>query len=99
MANTPSFTSAAKAAGVPLQIKTEDISALGTVTWLESEEMTSTLPDGTESHGYFCKIADKDGTLYTAFIGGVALCRVIKEVPMPFTAQITKSGRTWVFED
>jgi hypothetical protein len=95
----PSFTDAAKAAGVPLNIKTEDVHELGTVTWLEKEELTSTLPDGSPSEGYFCKIADADGSLYTVFIGGVALVKMLKDIPLPFAASIGKSGRTWVFED
>jgi hypothetical protein len=97
---TPSFSSAAKTAGIPLQLKTEDVAELGTVTWLEAEPMTLSLPDGTgTTEGFFCKIADVDGTLYSVFIGGVALTRMLKDVPTPFTAQIIKSGRTWVFAD
>jgi hypothetical protein len=94
----PSFTKAAKDAGVPLQIKTEDVARLGTVTWVSAEEMTSQLPDGSPSEGYFCTI-DMDGTLYTVFIGGVALTRILHDVPLPFRASIEKSGRTWVFAD
>lgn len=94
----PSFSKAAKDAGIPLQIKTEDVSRLGTVTWLSAEEMTSQLSDGTPSEGYFCGI-DADGTLYNVFIGGIALTRILHDVPLPFRASIEKSGRTWVFAD
>ena len=98
--NIPSFSAAAKAAGVPLQLKTEDVAELGVVTWLEAEPMTIPLPDGSgNSEGFFCKIGDVDGMLYTVFIGGVALTRMLKEIPIPFMAQIVKSGRTWVFSD
>jgi len=97
--SVPSFSQAAKAAGVPLQIKTEDIAELGAVTFLEAEPATSTLPDGRESEGMFVTIQDSDGSKYTAFIGGVALLRVLREVPLPFVAQIIKVGRTWVFAD
>lgn len=99
--DTPSFSQAAKSAGVPIQLKTEDVSALGAVTWLEKEEMTVNVPNepGKTSKGYFCKIADQDGTLYTVFIGGVALVRMLEEIPLPFMAQIIQSGRTWVFAD
>lgn len=95
----PTFSTAAKAAGVPLQIKTEDIAELGAVTFIEAEPATSTLPDGRESEGMFVTIADIDGSKYTAFIGGVALLRVLREVPLPFRAQIVKVGRTWTFAD
>lgn len=95
----PSFTKAAKDAGVPLQIKTEDVARLGTVTWVSAEEMTSQLPDGSPSEGYFCTISDTDGTMYTVFVGGVALTRILHDVPLPFAASIEKSGRTWVFAD
>jgi hypothetical protein len=97
----PSFTNAAKNAGVPIQIKTEDVAELGTVTWVEAEPMTVTLPDGSgkQTEGYFCTIQDQDGSLYSVFIGGMALTRILAEVPLPFKAQIVKSGRTWVFAD
>jgi hypothetical protein len=95
----PSFSKAAKDAGVPLQIKTEDVARLGTVTWLTAEEMTSQLPDGSPSEGYFCEIVDEFDTHYTVFIGGVALTRILHDVPLPFAASIEKSGRTWIFAD
>jgi hypothetical protein len=99
--SVPSFTAASKAAGVPIQLRTEDVSAMGVVTWLDAEEMVVTLPDGSgkTTDGYFCTLVDTDGTKYTVFVGGVALTRIIRDVPMPFSAQIVKSGRTWVFAD
>jgi hypothetical protein len=97
--SVPSFSKAVKDAGVPLQIKTEDVARLGTVTWISAEEMTSNLPDGTPSEGYFCEVEDADGKHYTVFIGGVALTRILHDVPLPFSASIEKSGRTWVFAD
>jgi hypothetical protein len=96
---TRTFSQAAKDAGVPIQIKTEDISSLGVVEWVSAEKATSTLPQtGEESEGYFVVINDH-GTNYSAFVGGMALCRMLDTLQLPFMAQIVKSGRTWVFSD
>ena len=96
----PSFSQMAKAAGLPVRIKSEPLAALGSVTWLSAHADTATLPDtGEDTEGFLVNILADDGRLYESFVGGKALVGVLARAEFPFRARIVKEGRTWVFVD
>lgn len=103
MATTPnpvkSFSQAAKDAGIPPYIKMEQLAALGRVTYLNAHGASRTAPDGTNSDGFVVTVEASDGRRYEAFIGAEILTRVIGQIELPFSAALTKEGRSWVFVD
>lgn len=54
--------------------------------------------EGTITEGFFCLGKDlATGDTFTVFIGGIALCRTLRNVKAPMVAKIEKNGRTLVF--
>lgn len=96
----PSFSDAAKTANLPKRVKTEDIGAMGTVTWLSAHGDTKNLPDGSgTTDGFEVVIEDDSGRQYNAFIGGQVLVMALARLEFPFRASLKKDGRTWIFAD
>lgn len=99
MANTPSYSSAAKAANLPTRIKMDALAALGVVTYLSAVGDSARLPDGTETDGFVVTVEATDGKQYESFVGAKVLVGALGRLTFPFTARVVKSGPSWIFSD
>ena len=108
MAKVQSRSEARAAAGLPVRASTKELAAMGRITILGAEESEARNPQtGEMGEGMNVIAADSDGRKFTAFIGGVALVRELREMlaadAFPFTATITRDGEgpghAWKFSD
>ncbi len=95
----PSVAERLAEAKMPVQVSADQI--LGhDVLWVAWRPQSAVLPgDGTVTEGFFAVGKDLvTGKAIAIFIGGVALCRTLRNVKAPMVAQIGKKGRTLVFQ-
>jgi len=86
-------------AKMPVQVSADQI--LGhDVLWIAWRPQAAVLPgDGTVTDGFFAVGKDLEtGKAIAIFIGGIALCRTLRNVKAPMVARIGKRGRTLVFQ-
>ena len=105
---TPTYSQAAKAAGLPTRATTEDIAQMGVVTFLGATLSEARNPQtGEMNPGYVTVVQDDDGRIFRVFIGGVVLKRDIEELlakdGFPFRARLVRDGEgqghPWTFND
>lgn len=88
-----SISQAKKDAGVPIQISREDIASLGVVKWLSAEGTQARNPQtGEMGDGFFCRLADSNGEVYTTFLGNVVLVKDIAKVADVETGELARDG-------
>lgn len=95
----PSLSQRQEEAGMPKHVDREYVASLGEVTWLSATAAQARNPQTGEMGDGMLVSIEKDGHVYTTFIGNVALLRVLGAVEFPFRARIVKSGNAWVFAD
>lgn len=87
-----------KAAGLPTRATTKELAAMGRITFLAAEPAQARNPEtGEMGSGYMVTVADNAQRKYRAFIGGIALCRVLDDMVaieggFPFVARIVREG-------
>lgn len=98
LSSIPTIEQRLAEAKMPVLKKTQELLGHPVLWYAWRPQDALLVNEGTITEGFFClgKNLD-DGQVFTVFIGGIALCRTLRNVKAPMVATIEKSGRTLVF--
>jgi hypothetical protein len=86
-------------AKMPVLKKTQELLGHDVLWYAWRPQDALLVNEGTITEGFFCLGKDLEtGQVFTVFIGGIALCRTLRNVNAPMVARIEKSGRALVFK-
>lgn len=97
--SAPSLAERSDELGLPVHVNTEALAGRDLIWGAWREQDARLVETGEITSGYLAIVKDMTTLrLYTVFVGGIALCRVLRQMQgKPFRATIERSGRTWVF--
>lgn len=98
LASMPTIADRLAEAKKPVQVRSDEIMGHD-IVWLKWRPQDAMLVnEGTITEGYFVLGRDMTTNKFiTIFIGGIALCRTLRQIQQPFRAKLEKRGRTLVF--
>lgn len=94
----PTVAQRVQEAKMPVQVSADQIAGHDCL-WAGWRPQNAVLPgDGTVTEGFFAVGKDLEtGRAFSIFVGGIALCRTLRNVKAPMVARIEKKGRTLIF--